>query len=125
MSGLHTVAHLLLTICVVWLAFVALGLSQDRHYEEVFAESEPPAQKRQQLQLGGWLLLLVSLLVATGPVWLDQSGIGISLVLWVVALTVAAVSLALLLTYLPLRLLPRALPCVAAVAVVALSLLLF
>lgn len=125
MSHLHSAAHSLLTIALVWGALLALGLAQDRHYEEVFAKAEPPARQRLQLQASGWALLVLSLSVATGPVWLGQSGIGISLVLWVVALTVAAISLALLWTYVPQQLLPRALPAVAAVAALALSLLLF
>ena len=73
--------------------FAALALSMHKHHRDVFGTA-PTRGRTLALQGAGWLLL-------TASVWpcVAHSGWSIGLVLWIGLLTVAALTVALLLTY--------------------------
>jgi len=73
--------------------FAALACSMTKHHRDLFGKG--PSQERERaLRLAGWMLLTLSVTPA-----IVQSGMSIGIVLWFGILTVAAVLVALLLTY--------------------------
>lgn len=89
---------LALVFAASFAGFCALSLAMDRHSEDVFGRGSSPGAWRRWLQLGGTALLCLSLgasLRATGP--------SIGWVLWLGALTAAAVATVGLLSYAPRR----------------------
>ncbi|WP_127026132.1 DUF3325 domain-containing protein [Rheinheimera mangrovi] len=74
-------------------AMAALGLSMDKHFEQVFG-TEPKAFELRVLQSAGWLYLLLAL-------WLCIQGwqLAIGFVVWFGTLTLMQGSFALLLAY--------------------------
>lgn len=78
--------------------FCALSLAMDRHSEDVFGRGSTPGPWRRWLQLGGTALLCLSLGAS-----LQASGPTIGWVLWLGALTAAAVATVGLLSYAPRR----------------------
>jgi len=81
-------ALLLALVFVASLAgFCALSLAMDRHSEDVFGRGSTPGPWRRWLQLGGTVLLCVSLGAS-----LQAAGSAIGWVLWLGALTAAALA---------------------------------
>ncbi|MET3178167.1 UNVERIFIED_ORG: hypothetical protein ABIC43_001321 [Variovorax guangxiensis] len=78
--------------------FCALSLAMDRHSEDVFGRGSTPGAWRRWLQLGGAVLLCLSLGAS-----LQAAGSSIGWVLWLGALTAAALSTVALLSYAPRR----------------------
>jgi hypothetical protein len=78
--------------------FCALSLAMDRHSEDVFGRGSTPGPWRRWLQLGGAALLCLSLIAS-----LRAAGSTIGWVLWLGALTAAALATAGLLSYAPRR----------------------
>lgn len=76
-----------------YVAMAALGLSMDKHFEQVFGK-EPKAFYQRLLQSAGWLYVLLTL-------WLCIQGwqLAIGFVVWFGTLTLMQGSFALLLTY--------------------------
>jgi hypothetical protein len=67
--------------------FCALSLAMDRHSEDVFGRGSTPGAWRRWLQLGGTALLCLSLGAS-----LQAGGASIGWVLWLGALTAAALA---------------------------------
>lgn len=86
--------------------FCALSLAMDRHSEDVYGRGSSPGAWRRWLQLGGTVLLCLSLAAS-----LQAAGSSIGWVLWLGALTAAALSTVALLGYAP-----RPFPWIAATA---------
>jgi hypothetical protein len=86
--------------------FCALSLAMDRHSEDVYGRGSTPGPWRRWLQLGGTLLLCLSLGAS-----LQAAGSAVGWVLWLGALTAAALATVAL-----LGLVPRRFPWVGAVA---------
>lgn len=78
--------------------FCALSLAMDRHNEDVFGRGSTPGPWRRWLQLGGTALLCLSLGAS-----LQAAGGVIGWVLWLGALTAAALSTVALLSAVPQR----------------------
>lgn len=78
--------------------FCALSLAMDRHREDVYGRGSTPGRWRRWLQLGGAVLLCLSL---GGSLRVAGSAIG--WVLWLGTLTAAALSTVALLSYAPRR----------------------
>lgn len=78
--------------------FCALSLAMDRHSEDVFGRGSTSGPWRRWLQLGGTALLCVSLGAS-----LQAAGSAIGWVLWLGALTAAALATVGLLGYAPRR----------------------
>ncbi|WP_198085774.1 DUF3325 domain-containing protein [Variovorax sp. E3] len=78
--------------------FCALSLAMDRHCEDVFGRGSTPGAWRRWLQLGGAALLCLSLGAS-----LQAAGGAIGWVLWLGALTAAALSTVGLLSAVPNR----------------------
>lgn len=78
--------------------FCALSLAMDRHSEDVFGRGSTPGPWRRWLQLGGTVLLCVSLGAS-----LQAMGGAIGWVLWLGALTAAALATVGLLACAPRR----------------------
>ena len=78
--------------------FCALSLAMDRHSEDVYGRGSTPGAWRRWLQLGGTALLCVSLGAS-----LQAAGGSVGWVLWLGALTAAALSTVALLGYAPRR----------------------
>ncbi|ATA57475.1 iron uptake protein [Variovorax boronicumulans] len=78
--------------------FCALSLAMDRHSEDVFGRGHTPGAWRQWLQLGGTALLCLSLWAS-----LEAAGGSVGWVLWLGALTAAALATVGLLSGLPHR----------------------
>lgn len=83
------------TLASAYAAMAALGLSMDKHFEQVFA-TEPKASSQRVLQSAGWLFLLLAL-------WLCIQGwqLAIGMVVWFGTLTLMQGCFALLLAYKP------------------------
>jgi hypothetical protein len=95
MNGAHYCCLALTGLGAALAGFVALSLAMDRHWEQLHGRgSEPRAALRRWLHLGGILGLVVSLLAC-----IALRGAGQGWVAWAGMLTVAAISLALMLTY--------------------------
>lgn len=67
--------------------FCALSLAMDRHSEDVYGRGSSPGTWRRWLQLGGTVLLCLSLAAS-----LQAAGSAIGWVLWLGALTAAALA---------------------------------
>ncbi|WP_295984783.1 DUF3325 domain-containing protein [uncultured Variovorax sp.] len=78
--------------------FCALSLAMDRHSEDVYGRGSTPGRWRRWLQLGGAVLLCLSLGAS-----LRAAGSAAGWVLWLGALTAAAWSTVALLSYAPRR----------------------
>ncbi|MNP93850.1 hypothetical protein D3C85_63780 [compost metagenome] len=78
--------------------FCALSLAMDRHSEDVFGRGHTPGAWRRWLQLGGTALLCLSLWAS-----LEAAGGSVGWVLWLGALTAAALATVGLLSGLPHR----------------------
>ena len=78
--------------------FCALSLAMDRHSEDVFGRGSTPGPWRRWLQLGGTALLCVSLWAS-----LEAAGGSVGWVLWLGALTAAALATVGLLSGWPQR----------------------
>ena len=78
--------------------FCALSLAMDRHSEDVFGRGSTPGPWRRWLQLGGTALLCLSLGAS-----LHAAGSAIGWVLWLGALTAAALTTVGLLSAVPGR----------------------
>lgn len=78
--------------------FCALSLAMDRHSEDVYGRGSTPGRWRRWLQLGGAVLLCLSL---GGSLRVAGSAVG--WVLWLGTLTAAALSTVALLSYTPRR----------------------
>ncbi|MFM9923918.1 DUF3325 domain-containing protein [Variovorax sp. H27-G14] len=78
--------------------FCALSLAMDRHSEDVSGRGSTPGPWRRWLQLGGTVLLCLSLGAS-----LQAAGSSIGWVLWLGALTAAALATVALLGYAPRR----------------------
>ena len=78
--------------------FCALSLAMDRHSEDVYGRGSTPGRWRRWLQLGGAVLLCLSL---GGSLRVAGSAVG--WVLWLGTLTTAALSTVALLSYAPRR----------------------
>ena len=83
------------TLASAYAAMAALGLSMDKHFEQVFA-TEPKTFYQRLLQSAGWLFLLLAL-------WLCIQGwqLAIGMVVWFGTLTLMQGCFALLLAYKP------------------------
>jgi len=78
--------------------FCALSLAMDRHSEDVYGRGSTPGPWRRWLQLGGTVLLCLSLGAS-----LQAAGSSIGWVLWLGALTAAAQATVALLGLAPRR----------------------
>jgi hypothetical protein len=78
--------------------FCALSLAMDRHSEDVYGRGSTPGPWRRWLQLGGAVLLCLSLGAS-----LQAAGSSIGWVLWLGALTAAALATVALLGWAPRR----------------------
>ncbi|QOF78108.1 DUF3325 domain-containing protein [Variovorax sp. 38R] len=76
--------------------FVTLSLAMDRHYEDAHGRGRTPGPSRPWQQLGGAVLLLLSLVAA-----LRLRGPAMGWVLWLGALTAAALVVVGLVSYRP------------------------
>ena len=76
--------------------FVTLSLAMDRHYEDARGRGRTPGPSRPWQQLGGAALLLLSLIAA-----LRLRGPAMGWVLWLGALTAAALVVVGLVSYRP------------------------
>jgi hypothetical protein len=85
----------LLALALAYSGFCSLCLAMDRHHADLFG-TRPSAGRARLLYWGGWTLLALAL-------WLSIAahGVAVGSVLWVGLLSVAAVTLVLLLTYRP------------------------
>ena len=92
---------LCLALCISACGALCLGLP--RHFEQVFKRKPQPWQ-RYPLRITGWLLLALAIWSASTAL-----GVAIGLVCWSLALTVAAIGQAWLLTYQPRLMLPLSL----------------
>lgn len=104
-----------LSLALCFSGFTALCLSMDRHHQQVFGQ-KPPQPERLIFQIGGWLTLPI----ACAPCILEF-GPSIGIALWLTELSLAALSVLLLLSYRPRLILPLAL----AAPSISLPLLLF
>ncbi len=77
-------------------AFTALALAMDRHHEQMLGCRKVPQQQKLAFRIMGWLLLAASL-------WASVMGWGWSLgsAMWLGLLTLAAITLILLLGWRP------------------------
>ncbi len=87
---------IVLGLALPYAGFTALCLAMERHYEQVFGERRIPVGRRRMLRLTGTLLLMASPLPC-----LAVAGWGTGTVLWCGVLTMAALSLTVLLPYAP------------------------
>ncbi|MEN3159389.1 DUF3325 domain-containing protein [Alkalimonas sp. NCh-2] len=85
----------LLVFLLAVIGFTGLALSLDRHYRQVW-QSLPSKQQRWRWRLCGWFCLLLSLVVS-----LNRSNWDHGLVFWFALLTLAALSVVLILSYRP------------------------
>ena len=81
-------------------AWSAIALGMDRHHEDALGREGAP-QRLRSLRHGGWLLLALSLWLATRTAGSTPASLGATA--WVVALSVAAVAVAATVTWLPRR----------------------
>ncbi|KIY40309.1 membrane protein [Pseudomonas sp. 10-1B] len=88
------------SLALCFSGFGALCLGLERHHEQVFGH-KPGARKRHLLRLLGWLLLACAIAPAV-----NRLGPSIGLALWVSALSLAAVTQMLLLSYRPRAIAP-------------------
>ncbi|KPN92705.1 DUF3325 domain-containing protein [Pseudomonas nunensis] len=86
---------MLLALLLCYGGFTALCLSMDRHHADLLGR-KPSVRRRSNLQLGGWLLLGLSLWAAV-----SATGWGLGLVEWFAVLMLSALLLVLLLPYRP------------------------
>jgi len=94
-AGLHTGCLAVAALAAAIAGFAALSLAMDRHWEQLHGRwSEPAIPARQWLRAGGTLGLLVSLGACIG-----LHGAGQGWVTWAGMLTLAALTLALTLSY--------------------------
>jgi hypothetical protein len=94
-AGLHTSCLAVAALAAAIAGFAALSLAMDRHWEQLHGRwSEPAIPARQWLRAGGTLGLLVSL-----GACIVLRGAGQGWVTWAGMLTLAALTLALTLTY--------------------------
>lgn len=84
-----TIGALLLAVA----GFALLALSLAKHHRDLLGKI-PSRTAERSLRAGGWLLLGASLLAC-----ISAAGVSIGLVLWTAVLTVAAIAVALLITY--------------------------
>ncbi len=89
-------AGLLWSINVI--SFSCLAAAMSKHQRDFFGRSLEKKQT-QLLKLGGWALLLISM-VASIPLW----GASVGLSVWTCAITFSALVVGLVATYIPLRL---------------------
>ncbi|RON54743.1 DUF3325 domain-containing protein [Pseudomonas frederiksbergensis] len=86
---------MLLALLLCYGGFAALCLSMDRHHADLLGR-KPSARRRRNMNLGGWLLLALSLWAAV-----SATGWGLGLVEWFAVLMSSALLLVLLLPYRP------------------------
>ncbi|MHC8290712.1 DUF3325 domain-containing protein [Pseudomonas sp. XS1P51] len=86
---------MLLALLLCYGGFTALCLSMDRHHVELLGR-KPSSRRRQNMKLGGWLLLALSLWAAV-----SATGWGLGLVEWFAVLMLSALVLVLLMPYRP------------------------
>jgi hypothetical protein len=86
---------MLLALLLCYAGFTALCLSMPRHHGDLLGH-KPSERRRQGLNLGGWLLLGLSLWAAV-----DAKGWSFGLVDWFAVLMFSALVLVLLLPYRP------------------------
>lgn len=84
-----------LSLALCFSGFGALCLGVDRHHEQILGH-KPNVRRRHLLRLLGWLLLACAIAPAV-----KQLGPSIGLALWAAALTLAATTQVLLLSYRP------------------------
>ncbi|WP_198952813.1 MULTISPECIES: DUF3325 domain-containing protein [unclassified Achromobacter] len=82
-------------LLLAFAGFGAIAASMDRHYEDLLRR-EPPVRTRRLLRSVGYAVLALALWPA-----IHAWGASVGPVLWLGALTMAALPLALLLTYRP------------------------
>lgn len=93
---MHTIT-LLAPLALTYAGFVALALSMDRHRRQLLPDSKAwTTPMFWTLRVSGWALLIAAM---AGCIALQGTGIGLTL--WTAYLTVAATSLAMLITYAP------------------------
>ena len=84
-------------IFFAYAGFAALALAMDRHYADAFGRGESPSPGlRRGMQLAGSLGLVVSLAMLVA-----DSGWAFGILYWLGVLTLAALTLALSLAYVP------------------------
>lgn len=86
---------MLLALLLCYAGFTALCLSMPRHHDELLG-NKPTPRRRRTLQIGGWLLLSLSLWSAV-----SVNGWSFGLVDWFAVLMLSALALVLLLPYRP------------------------
>ena len=84
-------------IFFAYAGFAALALAMDRHYADAFGRGESPSPGlRRGMQMAGSLGLVLSLAMLVA-----DSGWAFGILYWLGVLTLAALTLALLLAYVP------------------------
>ena len=84
-------------IFFAYAGFAALALAMDRHYADAFGRGEsPPPSLCRGMQMAGSLGLVLSLAMLVA-----ESGWAFGILYWLGVLTLAALTLALLLAYVP------------------------
>ena len=99
---------MILALAVSGMAALSLGMA--RHYGQAFG-GEPPPRRGALLKGAGWVLVLAALAPAV-----NTDGISVGITLWAVALTFAALGIALVHSYAPRLVAPLGLIAVAVAA---------
>ena len=87
---------LLLLLAAAYYGFALLALSQRRHWTRAIGEGEPPPRQARRLRVAGYALLAVAFVLAV-----LRDGASFGIVLWASVISVAAIAVALTLTWRP------------------------
>ena len=89
-------ALLLVLLAAAYVGFALLALSQRRHWTRAIGEGEPSPEQARRLRILGYALLAIAFVLAV-----LRDGASFGIVLWATAISIAAIAVALTLTWRP------------------------